>query len=109
MSLAAEYMKEREGTETLEKENGFATYKINGTQCYIIDIYVRPDFRKSGLAASMADEIAEIAKSEGCNHLLGSVDTRTQSATTSARVLFSYGFKLLKNEGFMTYFIKEML
>lgn len=108
MSLWAEYKRERENVETLERENGFITYKIFKDECYIIDLYVRPDFRRTYLASNMADEVAALAKKQGCKFITGSVDTRANACTDSIKILLAYGFKLLKSEGFMIYFIKEL-
>lgn len=95
MSTFGEYIKEREGKEIIEDERGFATYLFqeNGS-CYIESIYVRPDFRKTGVAAEMADKIVEIAKKRGAKELLGSVSPSTKGSTASVRVLLAYGFSL---------------
>lgn len=108
MSLFADYRKEREGVDTIEHEHGFVSYKLFSDECYIIDIYVRPDFRKTGLASVLADKVKDIAKEHKCKILTGSVDTRLQSATTSAKVLLSYGFRFLRNDGPMSYFVQEV-
>ena len=112
MSLLADYNKERAGRETIESDRGFLTYKAlpsdESPQEYrIFDLYVSPDFRKTGEASKMADQVAMIAKEKGCKILTGSVDTTAEGSTTSTKVLFSYGFKILRAEGHMIYFIKE--
>ncbi len=94
MSLYSEYILEREGKLIVECEEGFATYLIDGENCYIVDLYVRPAARKSGLAAKMADEIADRARALDCKWLLGTVNPATQGATTSLKVLLAYGMEL---------------
>lgn len=108
MSLYASYISEREIGNVLETDRGFATYFINGQECYIRDIYVLPDFRQTNEAAKMADKISTIAKERGCSHLLGTVVPQANNSTTSIKVLLSYGFKLLRSETSMIYFIKEL-
>lgn len=94
MSLLADYLMEREGREVIEDERGFASYDIDGDVCYIIDIYVRPAFRREGTATQIANQICDIALKRGCNTLLGSVDPTTNNATDSLKVLLAYGFEL---------------
>jgi GNAT superfamily N-acetyltransferase len=110
MSLWAEYLKEREGIETIEALDGFATYKLfpDTKECYIIDVYTKKEARKSGLAAGLADQITEIAKNHGCTILTGTVDPRLPSATTSVMVLVSYGMRLLRAEPSKLVFMKEI-
>lgn len=102
------YLKERCGLETLETECGFATYKFRGPDCYIEDIYVLPEHRKQGAAASMADGIAEIAKAAGIHILTGSVDSRANGAEESRAVLRAYGMHPYTIEGSVTYYRKEI-
>lgn len=93
-SLYAHYIKERENKEIVESEKGFATYCFTNDGCYIVDIYVLPEFRKSGEASNMANQITEIAKSKGFNKLYGTVSPLANGSTESLKVLLAYGFKL---------------
>lgn len=108
MSLSAAYRKEREGVETLELTNGFITYKFLPGECYIVDIYVKPEVRNLGLASSLADRVAFLAQKRGLSLLTGSVDNRLPSAPQSEKVLIAYGMKKGRDEGPMTYFYKEL-
>lgn len=96
MSLYADYLKEKTGHFVLEIENGFASYKYldDGKTVYIIDIYVRPEFRKTKIASTIADSIVEIAVKNGCNSLLGTIMPSNKGSTTSLKFLLSYGMHL---------------
>lgn len=95
MSMYAEYIKERTDDHILETETGFATYRFLGdATCYIIDIYVKPEFRKQSVASDIADTIMGIAKSSGYKKLIGSVVPSAKGSTTSLRVLLGYGMTL---------------
>ena len=94
MSFYADYMKEREGIETMETDHGFAMFKINGTECYIIDIYVTPEARRQRVCFDMADAIVLYAKGQGCTHLVGSVAPGTAGATASLKLLLAYGMSV---------------
>jgi ribosomal protein S18 acetylase RimI-like enzyme len=108
MSPYSQYLKEREGLETLETLHGFALYKIQQDECYIQDIYVLPDKRRSGVASQMADAVAERAKSKGCRWLVGSVSPAANNAHTSLMVLIHYGMKLQKADKDIIFFAKEI-
>ncbi len=94
MSLFSEYIKERGGKEIVESDKGFATYYYVNDGCYIEDIYVKEEFRKSGEASRLANEISEIAKSKGYKMLYGTVCPSANGSTSSLKVLLAYGFSL---------------
>ncbi len=95
MSLYAEYLAERLGDHIIENEKGFATYRYTDeTTVYIVDIYVRPDFRKQGVAGDIADYIMELAKKKGCTKMLGSVVPSAKGSTESIKVLLGYGMSV---------------
>lgn len=109
MSLYAEYIKERLGDRIVEVDEGFASYRfLNETQCYIVDIYIRPESRNKHLAASLADRIAEIAKVHGRSELLGSVVPTAKGSTESLKVLLGYGMRLSHCEANLIIFKKEI-
>lgn len=108
MSLYADYMKEREGIDTVEVDDGFATFNIDQDICYIINIYVRPEVRRSGVASEIADRVTDIAKRSGCRTLLGSIDPKTNGSTESMQGLFAYGFKLRYLDGPLIFLSKDI-
>lgn len=107
-SLYAEYIKERENKHIVENERGFATYVFIDKGVYIQDIYVRSDFRHSGEAAALADQIANIAKEKGYNKMYGSVVPTANNSTSSLKVLLAYGFQLDSSTNNIVYLVKEI-
>lgn len=109
MSLYADYIKEREGKHILETDKGFATYFLydNG-ECYIQDIYIAPDFRKTGLSTKMVDEIVEIAKENKCHTLLGSICIDDKNATVNMKIWLNYGFCINKIVGPLIFLKKDI-
>jgi GNAT superfamily N-acetyltransferase len=109
MSLYADYLKERTDDHILETYQGFATYRfLNEKQCYIIDIYVAPDYRYAGVASEMADVIAGRAKGKGCTELLGTVNPTAKGSTESLKVLIQYGMKLHSSSDNVIVFKKDI-
>ena len=109
MSLYAEYLRERTKDEIIEGERGFATYRFTDEKTvYLVDLYVRPDFRKSGVARETADLVAEIARKRGCTKMLGSVVPSTKGSTESLKVLLAYGMTLESSGPDFIIFGKEL-
>lgn len=109
MSLYGDYIKEREGYDIVENEKGFATFSVQGVECYLRDLYVRPEFRKEGVASALADEVQKRAKDMGATILVGSVCSGMNGANESIKVLQAYGMKLCGTNNDFIYFNKEIL
>lgn len=92
MSLYAEYLKERLGDEIIETDQGFATYRfLDPESVYLVDLYVRPEFRKRGVARVLGDMVATIGIQRGCKFMLGSVVPSAKGSSESMKVLLAYG------------------
>lgn len=109
MELYKKYLEEtHEGKSLVYDEDGFASYWIKGTECYIEDIYTVPDKRQTYHAADLANKIAKIAKDRGCTLLTGSVVPSANESTRSLKVLLGYGFKLLSSSNNFIIFGKDL-
>lgn len=112
MSKYGQYLKELKGFEMYEDEDGFVTYGFMQDKglkyCYIEDIYVVPEKRKSGIASQYADVVAVIAKEAQCDRLLGSIVPSLPDSHYRMLVLLGYGFKLLSCNQDLIYFYKEL-
>ncbi len=109
-SLYAQYLKERTNDKIVEIEHGFATYRYqdDGKTVYIVDIFVKREFRKDGFATKMADRIAKEAKEKGCTKMLGSVVPSAKNSTISMQVLLAYGMTLYSSINDFVMFEKEI-
>lgn len=97
MQLYAKYLKEYDGFDIIIEDHGYVTYKVNGLECYVKEIFVEKEFRKTGLASKMVDKIAEIAKNSGCQFLIGTVYDNVEnkeSASISLMAQLKYGFRV---------------
>lgn len=112
MSLYAEYIKERLNDDILETDEGFLTYRYidwNGQKAiYIIDLYIIPSKRKTGLATSFADKVVAKAKTKGCTIAIGSVSTFAKTKEQSIGVLLAYGMKIAGYEPDSIIFLKAI-
>lgn len=112
MSLYGDYIKEHRNDLIVESENGFATYRFvplgDVPSIYLVDLYVRPELRKSGLASEMADKVCSIGREYYCKYLLGSVVPSAKAATDSLKVLLAYGMTLHSASPELIVFKKEI-
>jgi GNAT superfamily N-acetyltransferase len=108
MNLWSEYFKEREGYETFETDKGLASFKVNGDDCYIRDVFILPAFRHTGEASHIADQITKIAKERGCKTISGSIVPSLKGASGSLLGLLKYGFKLKSSHEDFIFLVKEI-
>lgn len=114
--MYSRYLRETLSLETLtDPENrGFLTYGfdcipgVDFPHCYIQDIYVVPEHRKSHIAAQMADRVAVLARRFGKKVLFGSVCGTAKDPDRSMRVLMAYGMKLYSLGDNVMYFAKDL-
>lgn len=110
MSLYADFIKEYDGFDIIEiPDVGFATYKCAGEECYIKDVYIKPEHRSKRVSYDMQVEITKIAKEKGCTYLLGTVSPISKTATFSMGALIKDGFQFVKVDQHLMYFTKRVL
>jgi len=110
MSLYGDYIKEHRGDEIAENDKGFASYRYlnEGKSVYIIDLYVKPDFRNHVVAQALSDEVVERAKERGAKELLGTVVPSAKNSTESIKALLSYGMTLQSSAVDLLIFRKDI-
>lgn len=108
-SLYAQYVLEREDKFTIETEECFAIYKVNGKDCYIQDVFVTKEARGKNLGKMLVDTIEQMAKEHhDCNRLLGSVDIQDKNATANMSIWLKQGWQLLTISGSLVYLKKDI-
>lgn len=95
-TLYAKYISEREGAEILEDESSFITYKINGEECFIKNMYIDPLVRGNGHSRKIIEKLSAVAKSFGCTFLSGTIDLQAPGASRVQAAAISVGFNVVK-------------
>lgn len=109
MDMGLEFLKEQTGSEFFVNEKGFVEYCFpNDQECYIPNIYVKPEFRREGAAKCLADKVAVIARGLGIKSLIGSVTLSARNVDRSIDVLRGYGMSLHSASPSMLIFKKEL-
>ena len=78
-----DYAKDLYGVDIYSTDKYFFTYKVNGEELNIIDVYVAPKYRGSKITLEMYEKIDEVSKGTGCKYRLSMVqrkDPHFQSA-----------------------------
>lgn len=108
LSLYAEYIKERQGSDILETKYGFATFNLLGQECYVQDVYVVPEYRKSGVCKALIENIEVIANTNKCQYLTTSVSPVAKNSTDSIKICLRLGFQLFRSDSSLIYFMKRL-
>ncbi len=103
-----EYLKERLGVETLQDQSGFVCFKIESEECFIQELYVRPEMRRIGAASLLIKDVCRLAKERGCKIVSCSVNAQANGATEAMKVVLSCGGTLALVSGQNIYFKKEL-
>lgn len=107
MRLYAEYIKEREGLEIVHDEHCFLTYKIDGEDIIVLDIYSDKEVRGTGYMLKFCDKFYDSMREKGIKVAYGMTDTRTNGWEYSEKLLLVYGFKFIgidpENENIKNY------
>ena len=107
-SLYGKYVKEKEDRGIIEGKDFFLTYKFEEHWCYIVDIYVAPEARSSGLITKVSLKCEKIARKKGYTKMLGSVDISTKSPEIPAIGMMRHGYKFYKLVGSTIFFLKDL-
>jgi len=102
------YLKERENSELLELEHGFAVVRQMPDCLYLQDIYVEPEWRKQGYGRHILGVVEETALKLGYKKVLGSCSPPAAGSTGSLKAILACGFELMSCEKDIIYLVKEL-
>lgn len=93
MKLYADSILELGQDLILFPDMGFAAFKIEKTECSLVNIFVDKDLRQQKIASRMIEDIASIAKRRGCTVLKGTVSLiSSRKSDVFTKFLLSNGF-----------------
>lgn len=93
------YLEEEEGLKVLVTPMGFVTYRIEGKECLVPMIYIKPEYREMGEAKKLGRIIAQKALEAGCTHLSCTCDgwgNAKDLVTRKMKSLLNFGFEIVK-------------
>lgn len=93
-SLYAEYVLERQGLSVMTYDSGFIAYKCEKEECFIAEMFIKKDKRKTGLGKSMIAVISEVAKQSGCKVITANIHLNDPNASSTLVAAICTGFKV---------------
>lgn len=111
MSMYKEYVENQLDNRFVHETNeGFITYNVKPEhkECQLEEIYVKPEFRRTGVAKKLRDYAANHGKELGCEYIRGSIIIGTRMAEESCRAMLKYGYKFWYTDGIVIYFKKDI-
>lgn len=100
MSLAkllADYNKQEYGRTIINNNDGFIMYSVHEGECFISDLYVRPEARTTITCKKLFSEVVNIANESGCGCITANVwipkDTDGVKQQRLLKCYLSVGFK----------------
>lgn len=106
-TLYAKYMKEREGASIIENEHGFIVYKVVGSECFIIEMFVDQSARKSGVARALVERLA--CENMECTVVTGNIWLKKPGADTVLKASLACGFKVISASGDVLLIAKDLM
>lgn len=105
-TLYAKYIKEREGAEVIENENGFVTYKIVKNECFLINIF--SEKRQNGCARDLIDLLTQEAIDHKCDCITANVYLSDPNVTITTIFALKLGFKIVTANNNVLLIVKEV-
>jgi GNAT superfamily N-acetyltransferase len=93
-----EYIKEKMGRDVyIYEDKGFATYEIRDKELYVVDAYVKPEYRRQGVIRKMFEHGIQVAKENGCTHITCAVEPHLNNPEQSMTAFLHIGFKIFRS------------
>lgn len=106
--LYERYIKERQGIDSIWREDSFVFYRIVGKECFIVDLYVDKEARRAGRCRSLIDQLLEVSKSKACDIITGNLHLKDPGVHTTLLAAYACGFKIAKAENDVLLIVKEV-
>jgi len=109
-----EYIKERQGHEVSETENGFISWHIEkygkDNVLSLNDIYIRPKARDGKELQELYNLAIKQGKANNCKYILAYVEVNTKGADKRLLMhIFKFKFKVIKAENGKITLFKELV
>lgn len=108
MSLYEKYILEREGARVIKNDHAFVAFKVVEDAAFILNIYVEPEFRKSGLAKMMVDEAIKKSIDMGAKSIFGDIYFSDPNRAKTLATAIALGFDLFGSDGIKLVIFKDI-
>lgn len=103
-----DYIKEREGLDHCQIEEGFFTYKADGEELYLANIYLKPEHRGTPATLKIMNKIIEAAMACGCKHISANVYLKDLGFHRTIKAALKLGFSFVMAENNCVTIVKKL-
>lgn len=102
------YIKERANIDEIKTDKGFIHYGFTRDFCIIEDLYVLPEYRGSGHAYFLADQVLELCRQMDIKTVYCQTDDKANGVDFSKFVIENYGFELFDKSNSLNFYKMEV-
>lgn len=90
------------------QNRGWASYKIDGDECYINHCYIVPEHRNLALMSELCSHIEVEARGKGCKFVTGTVDINSTNPIRSLKMMVTDGYRIHSAHNNIIVMIKDL-
>lgn len=90
-----DYLKERFGYSSLVEEYGFASYTLELGTLFLQEIYIKPEFRRTGKGRELLQKLELIGKEHQCTRFWAQIWTNDSCCNQTLKASLGVGFKVV--------------
>lgn len=94
LDLYSKYVSEREGLQTISEDFGFITFRPEGNECFLSDIFIDAKFRSTGACRKLLSLLCDAAVKSGCDHVSANIFQKDKRCSETLAQALSLGFKV---------------
>ncbi len=96
MKYYAQFIKDREGLDLLEFPEGFLTFKIDGDECFVANLFIHPDFRGTQALFRFYEKLEKIALEKNAKFISANIHINDHGFNRSLKAALKLGFSLVQ-------------
>lgn len=110
MELYAEYLKDVCDMKMVNTDTYFFTYKVNESNVYLQDVYIKKEFRNAGIIDDIFAQVYDIAEKEDLNIVKTSISKNIlgDNKDRTKHILEKRGYVIYEEDDYMDYYYKEL-
>lgn len=105
MELYRQYIREREDALLISEHHGFLTYKPDYDGIFILDAYVEPWYRKTGVIKRLLEKAFDESKA---TKAYTTTDTKANGWENAEKAILRLGFNKFATIGTLNYYKMEI-
>jgi GNAT superfamily N-acetyltransferase len=94
ISQYARYIKERQNIDAIESEIGFVHFRVVGEECFIVDMFVEPEFRGKSKGRKILNDLKCAAIEKGASVITANIHLKITGANETLLAAQACGFEV---------------